>query len=122
MVRIPLLAFSLLPLAACLDRDQDRDGDGLTKSEEAALGTDPKNADSDGDGILDGDEAAVGTDPTNADTDGDGIPDGDELVTGDPLDREVWPDNTWPDFSADLVLASPSSIGFGLNQQLPTFR
>ena len=44
----------------------DSDGDGLSDSEEALLGTDPNNADSDGDGISDGDEVANGTDPLTA--------------------------------------------------------
>ena len=64
--------------------DPDTDGDGLTDSEEAALGTDPNNPDSDGDGINDGDEVAAGTDPTNADTDGDGVPDGEDADALDP--------------------------------------
>jgi len=34
----------------------DRDHDGLTKDEEATLGTDRKNPDTDGDGLSDGDE------------------------------------------------------------------
>lgn len=41
----------------------DSDGDGLSDSEEAVLGTDPRNPDSDGDGVSDGDEVAAGTDP-----------------------------------------------------------
>ena len=45
---------------------QDSDGDGLSNSEEAALGTDPNNPDSDGDGWQDGDEVAQYTDPTKA--------------------------------------------------------
>ncbi len=56
----------------------DCDGDGLTDSQEAALGTDPTVADTDGDGLVDGEEAAWGSDPTDADSDGDGVPDGAE--------------------------------------------
>ena len=41
----------------------DTDGDGLTDSEEATLGTDPNLADSDGDGFSDGQEVAAKTDP-----------------------------------------------------------
>ena len=41
----------------------DSDGDGLTDSEETALGTDPEDADSDDDGVSDGEEAATGTNP-----------------------------------------------------------
>ncbi|HUF61167.1 MAG TPA: thrombospondin type 3 repeat-containing protein [Verrucomicrobiales bacterium] len=43
--------------------DEDRDGDGLTDSEELELGTDPDNSDTDGDGISDGVEVAAGSDP-----------------------------------------------------------
>lgn len=46
--------------------DVDTDEDGLTDSEEAALGTDPNNPDSDGDGLSDGAEALAGTDPLDA--------------------------------------------------------
>lgn len=35
-------------------KDDDRDSDGLTNAEEAAIGTDPSNRDTDGDGLLDG--------------------------------------------------------------------
>lgn len=41
----------------------DEDGDGLTESEEAALGTDDHNVDSDNDFARDGDEVASGTNP-----------------------------------------------------------
>ncbi|MDQ8179924.1 hypothetical protein QEH57_04650 [Pelagicoccus sp. SDUM812005] len=41
----------------------DSDGDGLTDSEEALLGTDPGLVDSDGDGLSDKVELAYGTDP-----------------------------------------------------------
>lgn len=76
---LPRTASSLLPiallfsgLAGCLpDRDelggQDSDGDGLTDSEEAELGTDSSNADSDGDGLSDFEEVEANTDPNDAD-------------------------------------------------------
>ena len=48
------------------DAAMDSDGDGLTNSEEASLGTDPNDADTDGDGYDDGDEVAEGSDPTDA--------------------------------------------------------
>ncbi len=89
----------------------DRDGDGLSDSQEEIIGTDPDNPDTDSDGLTDGEEVLTwgtnplnrdtdgdvlldgdevhtyGTDPTNPDTDGDGIPDGVEIATGtDPLD------------------------------------
>jgi outer membrane protein OmpA-like peptidoglycan-associated protein len=68
--------------------DDDKDGDGLTRSQEKALGTDPLNPDTDGDGLLDGEEVNIyGTDPLNPDTDGDGLSDGDEVhkYKTDPL-------------------------------------
>ncbi len=58
--------------ATCVAVPKDSDGDGLTDTEEATLGTDPENTDSDGDTVNDGDE--VGGDVSNPlDTDGDGI-------------------------------------------------
>lgn len=42
---------------------EDRDGDGLTNSEEEALGTDSENSDTDGDGYSDGEEIKGGYDP-----------------------------------------------------------
>jgi hypothetical protein len=41
----------------------DRDGDGLSDADEAALGTDPDDPDSDDDGHDDGDEVQAGTNP-----------------------------------------------------------
>lgn len=72
--------------------DPDSDGDGLTDSEEAILGTNPNNPDSDGDGLTDGQEVNVhGTDPLDSDSDNDGLSDGDEVnVHGtDPLDSDT---------------------------------
>ena len=58
----------------------DTDGDGLSDTQEASLGTDPNNPDTDGDGLNDGNEVNVhSTDPLDADTDGDGLEDGDEV-------------------------------------------
>ncbi len=58
----------------------DKDGDGLTKKEEKARGTNPNLADTDGDGLSDGEEVNVyKTDPLKADSDGDGLSDSDEL-------------------------------------------
>jgi Tol biopolymer transport system component len=61
---------------------QDSDGDGLTDSQEIALGTDPNDADSDDDTIWDGDEVAAGTNPRDADTDHDGLTDSNERSFG----------------------------------------
>ncbi|WP_437743582.1 hypothetical protein WMF39_00395 [Sorangium sp. So ce1504] len=68
----------------------DRDGDGLSNSEETALGTDPDDADSDDDGALDGEEVEPGVDTDedgkinalDPDSDGDGLLDGTELGKG----------------------------------------
>ncbi|WP_437914387.1 hypothetical protein WME73_00395 [Sorangium sp. So ce302] len=68
----------------------DRDGDGLSNSEETALGTDPDDADSDNDGALDGEEVEPGVDTDedgkinalDPDSDGDGLLDGTELGKG----------------------------------------
>ncbi len=51
--------------AACRGEGDDRDNDGLTDAQEAALGTNPNNADTDGDGVNDGDEVANGSDPND---------------------------------------------------------
>lgn len=44
----------------------DSDGDGLTDTEEAAIGSDPNLADSDGDGVDDGQEVTDGSNPTDS--------------------------------------------------------
>ena len=63
--------------------DVDRDKDGLTDSEEAALGTSPTSADTDADGLFDKEEVEVyKTNPLNPDTDGDGYLDGAEVKQG----------------------------------------
>lgn len=67
--------------------DGDRDGDGLSTSEEQFRGTSDYNTDSDADGLSDGEEISdYGTDPASADTDRDGFTDGTEVRAGyDPL-------------------------------------
>lgn len=61
----------------------DPDGDGLTNTEEIALGTNPNIADTDGDGLNDGDEVNLySTNPLLADTDSDGINDSSEITLG----------------------------------------
>ncbi len=64
----------------------DTDGDGLSDTDEAAIGTDPNKADTDGDGLSDGQEVngptgcTTGhTNPLKPDTDGDGLTDGQEV-------------------------------------------
>ena len=70
----------------------DSDDDGLTDTEEAALGTDPENADSDGDGLSDGAEVDLGTNPLATDTDEDGFTDGEEVDEGtSPTDTNDMP-------------------------------
>jgi hypothetical protein len=67
----------------------DPDGDGLTDTQEQALGTNPELADTDGDGLSDGAEVLIhGTDPLDVDSDGDGLSDGQEVnvLGSDPLD------------------------------------
>ena len=70
--------------------ENDSDGDGLSDSEEARLGTDPQNPDTDGDGLLDGEEVnKYKTNPLDPDTDGGGVKDGVEVKFGaDPLDPD----------------------------------
>lgn len=66
-----------------LTTNADRDGDGLSNSDEAKLGTSPTNPDSDGDGLSDGYEVNTQlTDPLRADTDSDGLRDGLEVQFG----------------------------------------
>ncbi|WP_437590152.1 hypothetical protein [Sorangium sp. So ce1000] len=68
----------------------DRDGDGLSNTEERALGTDPDDADTDDDGALDGEEVEPGVDTDkdgkinalDPDSDNDGLFDGTELGKG----------------------------------------
>ena len=79
----------------------DQDGDGLTNTEEIALGTSPTNPDTDGDGINDGTENTNGTDPLNpcdpdinfpgctTDSDNDGLTDAQEAaMCTDPLNAD----------------------------------
>ena len=74
--------------------DDDSDGDGVPDGQ---LGNGA--ADSDGDGLTDTQEAALGSDPTDADSDDDGIPDGDE-ASGD-TDADGVPDVLDPDDDGD---------------------
>lgn len=61
--------------------NSDNDYDGLTKTEEKELGTDPDNPDFDSDGLNDGDEVhKYATNPLKKDTDQDELNDGDEVM------------------------------------------
>ncbi|MBI2723679.1 MAG: S8 family serine peptidase [Chloroflexi bacterium] len=60
----------------------DADGDGLTDSFEATIGSNPNVVDTDGDGIADGVEyKAYGTSPILTNSDGDACPDGREIAS-----------------------------------------
>lgn len=71
MRQIPILALALAACSGQPDEVQwgnnadfaDRDNDGLTDKEEAAMGTDPQLADTDGDGYDDRTEHFGNTDP-----------------------------------------------------------
>ncbi len=78
----------------------DQDSDGLTNTQEAAIGTDPTIADTDGDGINDGTEVTNGSDPLSAcspdvnfggcDQDNDGLTNDDETIQGtDPTNPDT---------------------------------
>jgi large repetitive protein len=70
----------------------DDDDDGLSFTEESALGTSDCDTDSDDDGLDDGDEVTLhGTDPAEPDSDGDGLSDGEEVGTygTDPNDTDT---------------------------------
>ncbi len=79
--------------------DTDDDNDGVSDSQEAVLGTDPKNTDSDGDGVTDNidkyptdNKRSDGIDSDNdgiddkydPDIDGDGVPNERDLYPNDP--------------------------------------
>jgi transglutaminase-like putative cysteine protease len=72
------------PLVDSDDEIADKDGDGLSDSEEKEWGTNETDPDTDGDGLLDGVEVKKHkTNPKNNDTDGDGIDDWEEVFDGD---------------------------------------
>jgi hypothetical protein len=91
----------------CLNPAGDEDGDGLTNSVEAGLGSDPFNPDSDGDGIADRFE--LGPSFEQVDSDGDGVPDILESVTadddGDCLVDQLDPDHGQPAPNLEPMIA-----------------
>lgn len=96
----------------------DTDEDGVNDGEEVALGTDPLSADTDEDGVQDGEEVSLGIDPLNADTDGDGANDGDELAAeSDPNNKWSWPASQtgWPDYSE----GAPTGTGYNIGDIMP---
>ena len=73
-----LLIAGVLGWPSCAIAADDRDGDGLSDSDEALYGTSPDDPDSDNDGLLDGFEVRYGFDPLvpgqqHLDPDGDGL-------------------------------------------------
>jgi len=93
------------------DADADIDEDGISNSEEIALGTDPRSSDTDEDGLSDYDEINTHhTDPLNEDTDGDSIMDGSEWKIGlDPTNGSTHgvPDG---EYSIEQTVDSDSSV------------
>jgi hypothetical protein len=88
----------------------DPDGDGLTDSMEAILGTDPNNPDSDGDALDDGAEFSAGSDPDLPDSDGDSVGDGVEAMFGsDPnaINAVIHVSGSGSDANDGLSWASP---------------
>jgi len=74
--------FSSLARNGTADNDSEGGPDGLTDSEEYAVGSNPQKADTDGDGLTDGEEVKTyGTSPVKADTDRDGLSDYAEVHT-----------------------------------------
>lgn len=90
-----LMCLAFLPIIGCSDDTvSDRDGDGLSDTQETLVhGTDPDRPDTDNDGLTDGEEVHIQrTDPLDADTDGDGMSDGDEVRAGrSPLVNDTGP-------------------------------
>ena len=93
-------------LSVRLALNPDPDQDGLTSTEEAALGTDPSKPDTDGDGLLDGWEVNFGLNPlASAGKDGrDGDPDGDGLDNAHEQTAGTNPQNAASTLRLDLVL------------------
>lgn len=85
----------------------DTDCDGLTDTQEPAVGTDPSNPDSDGDGIGDFEELLGGTNPLDADTDGDGMPDNEDENPG-VFDLPDADDDGLPDEIEEILGTDPN--------------
>ncbi|MEZ4662217.1 MAG: PKD domain-containing protein [Caldilineaceae bacterium] len=105
---------------------QDRDGDGLSDSQEQAgwqvrviatngeeqirnASSDPTLADTDGDGLSDLDERAIGSDPRQVDTDGDTLSDNQEWneIYSDPTRQDSDGDGLHDGLEFDFFRTSP---------------
>ncbi|MBZ0145882.1 MAG: hypothetical protein K8F56_20155 [Rhodocyclaceae bacterium] len=70
-----------------VDKNDDRDHDGMVDAEETRRGTSVDDPDTDDDGLTDGVEDGIGANPFDSDTDDDGFTDGEEVTGGsNPLD------------------------------------
>jgi PKD repeat protein/glycosidase len=110
-------SFSFGLEATVLQGSADPDGDGLTTSQETAIGTDPNDADTDDDGINDGTEVANGTDPLSAGSGCAGAPTAAPVLTvngvaGDYTTTHVFIDET-------LAEGAPLTVVFTPNAGLP---
>jgi hypothetical protein len=102
----------------------DKDGDGLTNSEEYAIGTNPNLADTDGDGLDDGTEVNVhGTDPDEVDTDDDNLSDYEEIAITltDPLVADSLLEDTDDDGLPDgeVIQQNVDSFYDGYSDSIP---
>ncbi len=107
----PALAGPVLSSSVTLRAPVDTDGDGLSDTLEAQIGTSAFDADSDNDGLTDYFEQLVlGTSPILADTDDDGLSDGDEeqVHSTDPLDDDS-DNDTVPDGDEIALGSNPFS-------------
>lgn len=115
--------------------DSDEDKDGLTKSLELKIGTDPNNKDTDQDKLSDGDEINLyktnpldkdsdsdkisdfeeiiryNTDPNSIDTDGDNIDDLDEIdiYKSDPLLKDTDNDHITDGYEINVYKTNPAN-------------
>jgi hypothetical protein len=100
----------------------DADGDGLTRDEELAGGSDPSDDDSDDDGLTDGLDGLGDTDGDGAidardcDSDGDGLPDGLEAGAWEPAagtapGSPCFAADAWPPTTTDPDVADTDGGG-----------
>jgi hypothetical protein len=96
--------------------DTDDDNDGLSDSQEMAIGTDPLKADTDGDGLTDKQEVLLKTNPLSKDTDGDGVPDNLDAFPLDPRYSKDVDGNGIPD-----EIQSAQNMRIGTPVQTPVY-